>query len=248
MNVIILAAGYATRLYPLTLDKAKPLLEVAGRPMIEWVLDNLADIPNLGTIYIVTNDKFANDFQTWAARYQDRQPALQLKIINDGSRSDEDKLGAIGDISFVITRENLAQSDLLIMAGDNLFNESLRGFVNYAKKTVATVGIYDIGDLDAIKKYGNITIDSNSTITHFEEKPEKPRSTLAALAVYYYSREAAALLTTYLAAGNNPDQPGRFVQWLYQRKPVKTFQIKGKWLDIGSKETLEEANEIFVKV
>jgi len=247
MNVIILAAGYATRLYPLTLDKAKPLLEVAGRPMIEWVLDNLADVPNLGTIYIVTNDKFANDFQTWAARYQDRQPALQLKIINDGSKSDDDKLGAIGDISFVITRENLAQSDLLIIAGDNLFNESLRGFVNYAKKTVATVGIYDIGDLEAIKKYGNITIDSNSTITHFEEKPEKPRSTLAALAVYYYSREAAALLTTYLAAGNNPDQPGRFVQWLYQRKSVKTFQIKGQWLDIGSKETLEQANEIFVK-
>ncbi len=248
MNVIILAAGYATRLYPLTLDKAKPLLEVAGKPMIEWVLDNLTDVPNLETIYIVTNDKFANDFQTWAARYQDRQPALQLKIINDGSKSDDDKLGAIGDISFVITRENLAQSDLLIIAGDNLFNESLRGFVNYAKKTVATVGIYDIGDLEAIKKYGNMTIDSNSTITHFEEKPEKPRSTLAALAVYYYSREAAALLTTYLAAGNNPDQPGRFVQWLYQRKPVKTFQIKGKWLDIGSKETLEEANEIFVKV
>ncbi len=247
MNVIILAAGYATRLYPLTLDKAKPLLEVAGRPMIEWVLDNLADVPNLGTIYIVTNDKFANDFQTWAARYQDRQPALQLKIINDGSKSDDDKLGAIGDISFVITRENLAESDLLIIAGDNLFNESLRHFVDYAKKTVATVGIYDIGDLEAIKKYGNITIDSNSTITHFEEKPEKPRSTLAALAVYYYSREAAALLTTYLAAGNNPDQPGRFVQWLYQRKPVKTFQIKGKWLDIGSKETLEQANEIFVK-
>jgi glucose-1-phosphate thymidylyltransferase len=248
MNVIILAAGYATRLYPLTLDKAKPLLEVAGRPMIEWVLDNLADVPSLGTIYIVTNDKFANDFQAWAEDYQDRQPAFKLKIINDGSKSDDDKLGAIGDINFVITRENLAQSDLLIIAGDNLFSESLRGFVNYAKKTVATVAVYDVGDLEAIKKYGNITIDSNNTITHFEEKPEKPRSTLAALAVYYYSRAAAALLITYLAAGNNPDQPGRFVQWLYKRKPVKTFQIKGKWLDIGSKETLEEANEIFSNV
>ena len=248
MNVIILAAGYATRLYPLTLDKAKPLLEVAGSPIIEWVLDNLADVPNLGTIYIVTNDKFANNFQAWAEGYQDRQPRLKLKILNDGSKSDDDKLGAIGDINFVITRENLAQSDLLIIAGDNLFNQSLRGFVNYAKKTVATVGIYDVGDLKAIKKYGNITIDSNGIITHFEEKPDKPRSTLAALAVYYYSREAAALLTTYLAAGNNRDQPGRFVQWLYKRKPVKTFQIKGKWLDIGSKETLEEANEIFANV
>jgi glucose-1-phosphate thymidylyltransferase len=247
MNVIILAAGYATRLYPLTLDKPKPLLEVAGRPMIEWVLDNLAEVPSLGTIYIVTNDKFANDFRVWAESYQGRHPAFELKIVNDRSKSDEDKLGAIGDINFVISRENLAQRDLLIIAGDNLFSESLRGFVDYAKNTVATVAAYDVGDLEAIKKYGNIAIDSNNNITHFEEKPEKPRSTLAALAVYYYSREAAALLTTYLAAGNNPDQPGRFVQWLYQRKPVNAFQIKGKWLDIGSKETLAQANELFAK-
>jgi glucose-1-phosphate thymidylyltransferase len=246
MNVIILAAGYATRLYPLTLNKAKPLLEVAGKPMIEWVLDNLADVPGLGTIYIVTNDKFANDFQAGVDRYH-RQPALKLKVINDGSKSDDDKLGAIGDINFVITREDLAQSDLLVIAGDNLFSESLRGFVDCAKKTGATVAVYDVGDQEAIKKYGNITIDSNNIVTHFEEKPEKPRSTLAALAIYYYSHEVVSLLTTYLAAGNNPDQPGRFVQWLYQRKPVKTFQIKGKWLDIGSKETLEEANKIFRK-
>jgi len=245
MNVIILAAGYATRLYPLTLNKAKPLLEVAGKPIIEWVLDNLADVPDLGTIYIVTNDKFANDFQAWADRYQDRQPGFKLKIINDGSKSDDDKLGAIGDINFVITREGLAQSDLLIIAGDNLFSESLRGFVNHTKKTVAMVAV---GDLQPIKKYGNITIDSNNIITHFEEKPEKPRSTLAALAIYYYSHAVVSLLTTYLAAGNNPDQPGRFVQWLYQRKPVEAFQIKGKWLDIGSRETLEEANKIFTKL
>ena len=248
MNVIILAAGYATRLYPLTLNKAKPLLEVAGKPIIEWVLDNLADVPDLGTIYIVTNDKFANDFQAWADRYQDRQRKFNLQIVNDGSKSDDDKLGAIGDINFVITRENLAQSDLLIIAGDNLFSESLRGFVNHTKKTVAMVAVYDVGDLQPIKKYGNITIDSNNIITHFEEKPEKPRSTLAALAIYYYSHAVVSLLTTYLAAGNNPDQPGRFVQWLYQRKPVEAFQIKGKWLDIGSRETLAEANKIFTKL
>ena len=248
MDVIILAAGYATRLYPLTLDRAKPLLEVAGKPMIEWVLDNLANVPGLGTIYIVTNDKFANDFQTWTDRYQHRQSELKFKVINDGSKSDDDKLGAIGDINFVITRESLSKSDLLIVAGDNLFSESLAGFVEYANKTEATVAVYDVGDLEKIKKYGNITIDSGGVITHFEEKPEKPQSTLAAIALYYYSREIISLVTTYLAAGNNPDQPGRFVQWLYTRKPVKTFQIKGKWLDIGSKETLEEANGIFAEI
>src|ERR1700688_3220334 len=248
MDVIILAAGYATRLYPLTLDKAKPLLEVAGKPIIEWGLDTLAHVPGLGTIYIVTNDKFANDFQAWADRYQHRQLQFKFKIINDGSKSDDDKLGAIGDINFVITRENLTKSDLLIVAGDNLFSESLADFVEYAKKTEATVAVYDVGDLEKIKKYGNITIDSGGVITHFEEKPEKAQSTLAAVALYYYSHEMIPLLTTYLAAGNNPDQPGRFVQWLYTRKPVKTFQIKGKWLDIGSKETLEEADEIFRKL
>ena len=248
MDVIILAAGYATRLYPLTLDRAKPLLEVAGKPIIEWGLDTLANVPGLGTIYIVTNDKFANDFQAWADRYQHRQLQFKFKIINDGSKSDDDKLGAIGDINFVITRESLTKSDLLIVAGDNLFSESLVDFVEYAKKTEATVAVYDVGDIEKIKKYGNITIDSGGVITHFEEKPEKAQSTLAAVALYYYSRETIPLLTTYLAAGNNPDQPGRFVQWLYTRKPVKTFQIKGKWLDIGSKETLKEANGIFAEI
>jgi glucose-1-phosphate thymidylyltransferase len=248
MDVIILAAGYATRLYPLTLNKAKPLLEIAGRPMIEWVLDTLADIPHVGTIFIVTNEKFAKDFQQWADHYQDRQSGLKVKIINDGSKSDDDKLGAIGDINFVVTRANLSQRELLILAGDNLLSESLAGFVEFARKSPATVGVYDIGDLEKIKKYGNVTIDDDGTITHFEEKPDKPQSTLAALGVYYYSPAVVSLVTTYLAAGNNPDQPGRFVQWLYQRKPVKTFQIKGQWLDIGSKETLQEADAIFSKL
>jgi glucose-1-phosphate thymidylyltransferase len=243
MNVIILAAGYATRLYPLTLDKAKPLLEVGGKPIIQWVLDNLANVAGLEAIYVVTNDKFANDFQVWADRYQNPK----VKIINDGSKTDDDKLGAIGDISFVVTRENLAKSDLLIVAGDNLFEQSLCEFVESAKDIQATVAVHDVGKIEAMKKYGVVTINSDGFITHFEEKPEKPQSTLAAIALYYYSSEVTSLLTTYLAAGNDPDQPGRFVQWLYTRKPVKTFQIKGKWLDIGSKETLHQADAMFRK-
>jgi len=251
MNVLILAAGYATRLYPLTLNNAKPLLEVAGKPIIEWVMDNLEKIPDLETIYIVTNDKFAADFHAWADAYQDqdRHPHLKFKIINDGSTSDDDKLGAIGDINLVLTRESdILHSGLIVVAGDNLFSEPLTGFAELAKKSEAIVAVYDVGNLETIKKYGNITVDSEGIITHFEEKPEKPKSTLAAIALYYYSRNVLPLFRTYLAAGNNPDQPGRFVQWLYARMPVKTFQIKGKWLDIGSKETLEEANKIFAKI
>ena len=244
MNVLILAAGYATRLYPLTLNKAKPLLPVGGKPIIEWLVDNLAGIPDLETIYVVTNDKFAPDFQAWSESYQKRHPEFKFKIVNDGSTSDDDKLGAIGDINFVVTHENLSQTSLLIAAGDNLFTNSLVDFVEYARNTDVTVAAYDVGDSEAIKKYGNVAVDAEGIITRFEEKPQKPHGTLAAIALYYYPPPVLSLLRTYLTAGNNADQPGRFVQWLYTRKPVKTFQIKGRWLDIGSKETLESADKI----
>ena len=244
MNVLILAAGYATRLYPLTLNKAKPLLVVGGKPIIEWLVDNLSGIPDLETIYVVTNDKFVADFQAWSQNYQKRHPEFRFKIVNDRSTSDDDKLGAIGDINFVVTHENLSQTSLLIAAGDNLFTTPLAGFVANARTTEVTVAVYDVGDIEAIKKYGNVTIDAEGIIIRFEEKPKKPHGTLAAIALYYYSPPVLSLLRTYLAAGNNADQPGRFVQWLYTRKPVKTFQIKGQWLDIGSKETLENADRI----
>jgi glucose-1-phosphate thymidylyltransferase len=244
MNVLILAAGYATRLYPLTLNKAKPLLAVGGKPIIEWLVDNLAGIPDLETIYVVTNDKFTADFQAWSQSYHERHPRFKFTIVNDGSTSDDDKLGAIGDINFVVTRENLSQTSLLIAAGDNLFTNSLADFVANARNTEVTVAVYDVGDTEAIKKYGNIAIDAEGIITRFEEKPKKPEGTLAAIALYYYSPAVLSLLREYLADGNNADQPGRFVQWLYTRKPVKTFQIKGQWLDIGSKETLENADRI----
>jgi glucose-1-phosphate thymidylyltransferase len=133
---------------------------------------------------------------------------------------------------------------LLIAAGDNLFTSSLTDFVAYASNTDVTVAVHDVGDTEVIKKYGNVAVDADGVITRFEEKPQKPRGTLAAIALYYYSPAVLSLLRTYLAVGNNADQPGRFVQWLYTRKPVKTFEIKGQWLDIGSKETLENADRI----
>ena len=244
MNVLILAAGYATRLYPLTLNKAKPLLVVGGKPIIEWLVDNLTGIPDLETIYVVTNDKFTADFQAWSQSYQKRHPEFRFKIVNDGSTSDDDKLGAIGDINFVVTHENLSQTSLLIAAGDNLFTNSLAAFVAYARNTEVTVAVHDVGDIEAIKKYGNVAVDAEGIMTRFEEKPQKPQGTLAAIALYFYSPAILSLLRTYLAAGNNADQPGRFVQWLYTRKPVNTFKIKGRWLDIGSKETLENADKI----
>src|SRR3954468_6435306 len=164
MNALILAAGYATRLYPLTLNKAKPLLEIAGKPMIEWVMDNLAPVPGLETVFIVTNNKFAADFQRWADDYQAQHPKIQIKVTNDGSMSDDDKLGAIGDINLVLSREEVT-SDLIIIAGDNLFNEPLTRFADLASKTEATVAVYDVKDMQAIKKYGMVVTDSKGIIT-----------------------------------------------------------------------------------
>ncbi len=246
MNILILAAGYATRLYPLTENTAKPLLTVAGKPMIEWVMDAFAPSKDqLETVYIVTNDKFAHDFQQWADGYRAAKAAMDFKIINDGSTSNDDKLGAIGDIHFVVNQENLAENDLIVVAGDNLFNKPLDGFIEAAKGRPAMVGVYDVGDVPSAKKYNNFTTDGEGRITSFVEKPENPTSSLAAIALYYYSRAVVPLFNTYIAEGNNPDQPGRFVEWLFPRDSFYTYQIDGIWFDIGSKETLEEANEVF---
>ncbi|HWL50817.1 MAG TPA: nucleotidyltransferase family protein [Chthoniobacteraceae bacterium] len=245
MNILILAAGYATRLYPLTKNRAKPLLDVAGKPMIEWVIDNLAPIPDVENVYVVTNDKFAADFQKWADDYAQREQRLSFKIINDGSKDDSDKLGAIGDINLVIARESLAASDLVVVAGDNLFSQSLEGFAEFAKGKEAVLATYDVGDLEQIRKYNAIETNEDGVISHFEEKPADPKSTRTGIALYYFSRRTVDMFATYIAAGNNPDQPGRFIQWLYTRTPVHTYEIPGIWFDIGSKETLDEANRIF---
>ena len=246
MNVLILAAGYATRLYPLTEKKAKPLLEVGGKPMMEWVIDNLATIKELKKVYVVTNEKFADDFRSWAARYNESHAKLAFEIINDGSTSDANKLGAIGDINLVISRGNLAEDDLIVVGGDNLFSETLENFGRFClEKNQPVLAVYDVGSLQEAKKYGVIAVDANGVITSFEEKPAEPKSTLIGIALYFYPRATVASIPTYLAAGNNPDQPGRFIQWLYQRTPVLTWKVPGTWFDVGSKETLEEADKIF---
>jgi glucose-1-phosphate thymidylyltransferase len=208
-------------------------------------MDNLSPVEGIDTIYVVTNNKFAKDFETWAAQYQARNPNRKLKIVNDQSTDDSDKLGAIGDINLVLSRENLASDDLIVVAGDNLFSEPLTEFARSAQGSEATLATYDVGDLEAIKKYSAITLDDEGVITSFEEKPKEPKSTLTGIALYYFSRETIPLFKTYIEEGNNPDQPGRFIQWLYTRKRVKTHQIQGTWFDIGSKETLEEANVLF---
>jgi glucose-1-phosphate thymidylyltransferase len=248
MKVIILAAGYATRLYPLTLTQPKPLLDVAGKPMIEHVLDNIAPIPGIDRVYVVTNAKFANHFQQWSDRYRATKSRLDFTVVNDGSTDDTNKLGAIGDLHLVISREKI-DDDIIVVAGDNLFSVSLEQFGKVCReKNAPVLAVYDVGNLEEIKKYNAITIDASGRITFFEEKPKQPQSTVTGIALYYYPKSSLPLIQQYIAEGNNPDQPGRLVQWLYPRTPFYTWRVPGTWFDIGSKETLEEANRIFASL
>src|SRR5882762_9338913 len=159
MKVIILAAGYATRLYPLTLTRPKPLLPVAGKPMIDHVLDNLAPISGIDRVYIVTNAKFAGQFQRWADDYHASKTEINFTIVNDGSTDDSNKLGAIGDLHLVLTKEKL-DDDIIVVAGDNLFSQTLEGFGQFARqKNAPVLAVYDVGNLEEIKKYNAITMD-----------------------------------------------------------------------------------------
>jgi glucose-1-phosphate thymidylyltransferase len=247
MKIIILAAGYATRLYPLTLTQPKPLLPVAGQPMIDYVLDNLAPIGGIDRIYVVTNAKFAGHFQQWSTDYRANKAKLNFTIVNDRSTDDTNKLGAIGDIHFVITSQNVTD-DIIVVAGDNLFSEKLSDFGRFCReKNAPVLAVYDVGNLEEIKKYNAINLDGEGRITFFEEKPKNPTSTLTGIALYFYPKATLPLIKQYIAEGNNPDQPGRLVQWLYQRLPVYTWKVPGLWYDIGSKESLEEANRIFAR-
>lgn len=238
MKLLVVAAGYATRLYPLTVDRPKALLPIGGRPLLDRVLDALAGV-GADETYVVTNARFAPQFEEWAAGKRG------LRVLNDGTTSEDDKLGAIGDIAFVLDQAQV-DDDLVIVAGDNLFSEDLADFGRYVRERDEPVlALYDVGDLDQMSKYNAIETDAEGRITFFEEKPVAPTSTLTGIALYFYPRETLPLIRRYIAEGNNPDQPGRLVEWLYSRVDFYTWRVPGRWYDIGSAETLREADEDF---
>jgi len=243
VKAVILAAGYATRLYPLTLDRPKALLPVGGKPMLDRLTEQLEHVEGLDEVYVVTNSKFADAFRKWAAG----RSGLPLRILDDATVDDESRLGAIGDLDLTI-REAELDDDLLVLAGDNLFSESIAPFPVFAlEKGGPALGVYDVGDLDTIRRYSVIELDGDDRVTRLEEKPEQPRSTLAGIALYFYPRSALRFVREYLEDGNNPDQPGRLVQWLYPRAPVYGWRVPGRWFDVGSKETLAEADQAFTR-
>jgi glucose-1-phosphate thymidylyltransferase len=235
MKAIVLAAGYATRLQPLTNSIAKQLLPVAGRPMLDWVCDKVEEVT--GDVHVVTNARFADDFRRWAAGRGG------VTVHDDGTASNDDRLGAIGDIAFVLERTE-GDDDLLVIAGDNLFDFGLDDFVSFwqGKGTASAVAVYDCGDLELATHYGVVELTEGDRLVGFEEKPSEPRSTLVATATYLYHRDHVPLVDRYLAEGNPPDQPGRLVAWLHPREPVFGYRLPGPWFDIGNPEQLLEAD------
>ena len=239
MKLLVLAAGYATRLYPLTVDRPKPLLEVAGRPLLDHLLDRVLAIRGIDETIVVTNAKFAPAFAEWA------RGRAAVTVVNDGTTSEADRLGAIGDIGYVLETRDL-DDDLVVVAGDNLFGSDITGLQGRIEEVAAPVlAVYDIGDIGEMPKYNQVQTDEGGRITFFEEKPEDAATTLAGIALYYYPRSTLPLIRDYLADGNNPDQPGRLIQWLYPRIPVYTWPVPGAWYDIGSHESLAEADAVF---
>ena len=238
MKAIVLAAGYATRLYPLTQTVAKPLLPVGGRPMIDHLLDRIREVDGIDGVHVVTNHKFAAAFSRWAEAHDG------LEVHDDGTTSEDDRRGAIGDISFVIEQARLEDEDILIVAGDNLFDFSVAEYAHWwrGKGAASAVALYDVGDVELVRRYSAVELDEDDRLTTFVEKPEHPQTTLVATATYLFHRAHVPLVRRYLDEGNSPDQPGRFVAWLVPRAPVYGYRFEGEWRDIGDAEQLLEAD------
>ncbi len=243
MNALVLAAGYATRLRPLTDDVAKSLLPVGGRPMLDWILDKLEAVEALDAVHVVTNSRHSHDFDQWAAGAEKRLPIV---VHDDGTTSNEDRLGAIGDIQLTVERAGLDYDDLLVVAGDNLFDFSLGDLVAWwqGKGTASALALYDCGDLELATHYGVVAVDAEGRVRSFVEKPSDPASTLVATATYVYHREHVALVRQYLAEGGTPDAPGNFLAWLHRREPVYGYAFEGSWLDIGNHDQLLAADNL----
>jgi glucose-1-phosphate thymidylyltransferase len=236
VRALILAAGYATRLRPLTDTWAKELLPVGGRPIIDRIIDGIAASHGVDGVHVVTNARKAPAFREWAS-------GRDVTVHDDGTSSNEDRLGAIGDMLFVVEQADI-DDDLLVIAGDNLFEFSLADFIAFwrSKEAASAVAVRDVGSLELASHYGVVDLADDGRILSFVEKPADPPSSLAATATYAFSRDHVRLLRPYLEGEHGSDQPGRFVGWLHRHEPVYGWVFDESWHDIGNYEQLLEAD------
>ena len=241
MKCLILAAGYATRLYPLTENFPKPLLEVAGKPILDWLIDDMARTGLVDEYVVISNHKFAHIFEEWASRKKD----VVVKVLDDGTTSNDNRLGAVRDIQFAIDQLNL-DDDLVVMAGDNLLDFSLGGFIRYFKEKQATcIMRYYESDVAKLSKSGVVEIDEEDRVLAMEEKPAVPKSTWCVPAFYCYTREDGRLIKKGIESGCGTDAPGSFIAWLSQQTSVYAWEMPGKRYDIGNLASYEDVKKAF---
>ena len=244
MKAIILAGGYAKRLWPLTKNKPKQLLSVGGRPMIEYIIEKLEAQEEIDKIIISTNEKFEENFKEWLLGYKSLK---DIELIFEPTLSEKNKLGSVGALGYLIKKKNIDE-ELMIIGGDNLFGFDLKDLINYYReKNGNIVALYDIKSIQKARSYGVAKVDEKMRIIDFIEKPENPPSALVSTACYMLSPEGVKSILTYLDKGENPDAIGFFIKWLIKRERVFGFVFSGRWFDIGSLESLKEADFIYSK-
>ncbi|MDD2679832.1 MAG: nucleotidyltransferase family protein [Candidatus Omnitrophica bacterium] len=239
----MLAAGYATRLYPLTREYPKPLLEVKKRPILDYIIAKLKGLRQVDEIIIVTNSKFIARFREWKKSLKVKKT---LTLVDDLTRSNTDRLGAIGDIDFVIKNKRIKE-DILVIGGDNLFSGGLARFVNFAasKSPAVSIGLYKLKDLKDASRYGVAKLDRAGRVVYFEEKPAKPKSRLVAMCLYYIPAARLKLIKEYLKIGRKADATGNYIDWLKGRMDTYGFIFQGSWYDIGDFKYLTRAKKYF---
>ncbi len=245
MKVIIPVAGYATRLYPLTENNPKALLEIQGKPILEHILKKVEELSEVSEIFVVSNAKFFENFNEWVKGFESRIP---IKVLNDGTKSNEDRLGQIGDIQLAI-KEFDSEDDLLIISGDNLFNFSLVPVYNFFKEENEIVNaLYDIKDIESAKHLGVMSIDPKSgLVVSFEEKPVEPKSTNVSLGIYFFPKDKVKKIKAFLDKGGKADKIGYLMAELTEKKGLYGFVYLEQWFDIGFKAALEQAEKEFVE-
>ncbi len=245
MKAIILAAGYAVRLQPLTLKTPKSLLEIGKSKIIDRILDKVAALKDVDSICIITNAKFFKDFSDWrkASKYKDK-----ITLVNDGTATNETRLGAIKDLEMAI-REKAIDDDLLVVAGDNLFDFDLSKFLGFAKDSSdgVSVALYDIKSVESAKNFGVVKTDKGNKVIDFEEKPERPKSTLVSTGIYYFPKKEISSIKEYVRLENKLDAPGYYIGWLSKAHKVYGFPFTENWYDIGSIESYKKADKEYLE-
>jgi len=245
MIALLLVAGYATRLHPLTINTPKPLLHVDGHPILDYIVDEIDTLPNITGICLITNHRFAGHFEEWASARRLVSSNVPITVLDDGTTDDSNKRGAIGDIQYAIDTLHIDE-DTVIIAGDNLFTYRLKDMHDHFIKIHRDLLIaIHVPDKSQLQKLAVATLDEQGKVLRMMEKPGEPESETAIYATYFYLKETLPLIRKYLDEGNTPDAPGHFPSWLYTRRDVFAYLADGNCIDIGTPENYKDVTENF---